>query len=69
MDTNNVIVDVVYDNEQIYHVLEPNLEGIRGIPITHFMLRDTIGTAKENLKHLELGKIEDFENELLKKLI
>lgn len=60
----NKVVDVVYDATQIYHVLEPNENGIRGIPKSQFMIRDTIGSVKIHLQNLELSKIEEFENEL-----
>ena len=66
METNNVIVDVVYDDTQIYHVLEPNEEGVRGIPKSQFMIRDTIGSIKIHLQNLDLSKIEEYENELQK---
>lgn len=64
METNNKIVDVVYDASQIYHVLEPNENGIRGIPKSQFMIRDTIGSIKIHLQNLDLSIIEEFEHEL-----
>lgn len=66
MEANNVIVDVVYDATQIYHVLEPNEKGIRGIPKSQFMIRDTIGAIKVHLQNLDLTKIEEYEQELIK---
>lgn len=68
MDTSNVIVDVVYDATQIYHILEPNEEGIRGVPKSQFMIRDTIGAIKVHLQNLDLSKIEEYEQELIKLL-
>ena len=60
----NKVVDVIYDTAQIYHVLEPNQKGIRGVPNSQFMIRDTIATARVNLSHLDQTKIEEFVNEL-----
>lgn len=60
----NKVVDVIYDTTQIYHVLVPNASGIRGVPISQFMVRDTIGTVRINLSHLDQTKIDEFVNEL-----
>ncbi|MGV8814731.1 MAG: hypothetical protein ACOH2D_11545 [Gelidibacter sp.] len=66
----NEIVDVIYDNMEIVHVLEPNQEGVRGVSINHFMMRDTIKTVEGffNFKAFDLAKIEDYKNELTLKL-
>lgn len=63
-EINNTIVDVVYDDIQIYHVLEPNLEGVRGIPFSQKMVRDSIANVRVFLSHLDQEKIVSFENEL-----
>ena len=63
-EINKTVVDVVYDDTQIYHVLEPNPSGIRGVPISQYLIRDTIESIKSFLSHLEQSKILDFENEL-----
>lgn len=65
-EINNTIVDVVYDNEQIYHVLEPNLEGIRGIPPSQFMIRNTILEVRRVLADLDQSKINEYEQELIR---
>jgi hypothetical protein len=67
-EINNKIVDVIYDSTQIYHVLEPNQDGVRGVPFSQFMIRDTLGTAKSNLSHLDQTKIIEFENNLIQQL-
>lgn len=64
-DINKTVVDVVYDNEQIIHVLEPNLDGIRGISINHFMVRDTIAMVRIYLSEFDQTKIDEYENELI----
>lgn len=64
-EINITVVDVVYDNKQIYHVLIPNLEGIRGVPQSQYLIRDTIERVKEFLAQLEQSKIFAFEEELL----
>lgn len=58
-----MIVDVIYDAEQIYHVLEPNLEGIRGVPVTQLFIRDTIENVRVHLTHLDQTKLDEYENE------
>lgn len=58
-----MIIDVIYDSEQIYHVLEPNLEGIRGVPVTQLFIRDTIENVRVHLSHLDQTKIDEYENE------
>jgi hypothetical protein len=63
-EINKKVVDVVYDNEQIYHVMEPNPSGIRGVPVNQYLIRDTIESIKAFLSHLEQSKILAFENEL-----
>ncbi|QAA81422.1 hypothetical protein EI546_06615 [Aequorivita sp. H23M31] len=65
MNEENTIVDVIYDTEQIYHVLEPNEEGIRGISNSQMFLRDTIAAARVHLSHLDQTKIDEFEQELI----
>lgn len=63
-EINSTVVDVVYDEAQIYHVLKPNLKGIRGIPASQFMIRDKIENAKIHLSHLDQVKIMEYENKL-----
>lgn len=57
------IIDVVYDNNEIFHVLEPNTEGIRGVPISQMFIRDTISNVRVHLADLDQTKIDDFEVE------
>ena len=63
-EINNTVVDVVYDETQIYHVLKPNSKGVRGIPASQFLIRDKIEVAKIHLSHLDQTKIIDYENKL-----
>lgn len=63
-EINSTIVDVVYDNFEIYHVLKPNKEGIRGIPSSQFLIRDSIEVAKLHLGHLDQTKFFEFEEKL-----
>lgn len=63
-DIDNTMVDVVYDNEQIYHVLEPNLDGIRGIPQSQFMVRNTIKEVRRILVNLDQVRIDEYEQQL-----
>lgn len=65
---NNVVVDVVYSATEIIHILPPNDEGVRGIAIEHFMMRDTIENVKSfmNFKNLDLQRFEDYEDELVR---
>ena len=64
-----MIIDVIYDNEEIYHVLEPNLEGIRGVPVTQLFIRDTIENVRLHLAHLDQAKINEFEFNFNNKLL
>lgn len=64
-----MIIDVIYDNEEIYHVLEPNLEGIRGVPVTQLFIRDTIENVRIHLAHLDQAKINDFEFNFKNKIL
>lgn len=66
-EINNTIVDVVYDSDEIIHVLEPNLEGVRGVSINHFMVRSTIAMVRVYLSEFDQTKIEEYENELIYK--
>lgn len=66
-EIDNTVVDVVYDNEQIYHVLEPNLEGIRGVPQSQFMIRNTLQEVRRVLADFDQTKIDEFEQELIYK--
>lgn len=61
-EINNTVVDVVYDETQIYHVLEPNEKGVRGIPPSQKFIRDKIEVVKVHLAHLDQSKIIEFEN-------
>lgn len=65
-EINNTVVDVVYDKDNIIHVLEPNLDGVRGVSANHFMVRNTIENVSGYLAYhgYDLIKIEDFKNEL-----
>lgn len=63
-EIENTVVDVIYDESQIFHVLTPNQEGVRGIPIGQFFLRHKISTVKKDLAHLDQTKIEDYITEL-----
>lgn len=65
-EIDSTVVDVVYDNEQIYHVLEPNLEGVRGIPPSQFMIRNTIQEVRRVLADLDQTKINEYEQELIR---
>lgn len=64
IEIDNTVVDVIYDNEHIYHVLPPNEEGVRGVPISQYMIRNTISTVKAVLSNLDQSKIEEYENDL-----
>lgn len=65
-EINNTIVDVVYDNEQIYHILEPEYNGVRGIPRDYRLIRDSIESVRIFLVHLDQSKIDFYEEELRK---
>lgn len=62
------IVDVVYDANEIFHVLEPNEEGVRGVPINQLMIRDSIGVVRVHLASLDQAKIDEFVDELRNEL-
>ena len=64
----NKIIDVIYDDNVIYHALEPNAEGIRGVPISQMFIRDTIVNVRGYLSNLDQTKIDEFEQELLNEL-
>ena len=64
-----MIIDVIYNNEEIYHVLEPNLEGIRGVPVTQLFIRDTIDNVRIHLAHLDQTKINEFEFNFKNKIL
>ena len=64
-----MIIDVICDAEQIYHVLEPNLEGIRGVPVTQLFIRDKIENVPIHLAHLDQAKINEFEYNFNNKLL
>jgi hypothetical protein len=61
----NIIIDVIYDDTQIYHVLEPNLSGVTGVPMSQRMVRDSIANIKVLLGHLLLTKVYEFEAQIL----
>lgn len=63
-EINNTAVDVVYDKDTIYHVLEPNTEGIREAPVGQFLIRKTISEVQINLQHLDLVKLVEYIEEL-----
>lgn len=65
-EINNTVVDVVYDDNQIYHVLEPNMEGIRGIPPSQFMIRNTILEVRRVLSGIDQTRIDKYEQELIR---
>lgn len=64
MEVENTIVDVIYDANEIFHVLEPNEEGVRGVPLNQLMIRDTIGVVRVHLAALDQTKIDEFVNEI-----
>ena len=64
-----MIIDVIYDAEQIYHVLEPHLEGVRGVPVSQLFIRDTIEIVRLHLAHLDQTKINEFEFNFNNKLL
>lgn len=57
------IIDVIYDTQQIYHVLEPNEDGIRGVPNSQLFIRDTITNVRVHLAHLDQTKIDEYISE------
>ncbi len=64
IDIQNTVIDVIYDEDVIYHVLAPNTEGVRGVPVGQFFLRDKISTAQNALAHLDQTKIDEYITEL-----
>lgn len=65
-EIENTVLDVIYDENEIYHVLEPNTEGVRGIPLNMRLIRDTLLVVKQNLSHLDQTKIKEWEEEELR---
>ena len=63
-EINDTVIDVIYDDTQIYHVLEPNQDGVRGVPPVQFLIRNTIATVKDVLQNLDQTKIIEFEDNL-----
>jgi hypothetical protein len=66
IDIQNTVVDVIYDETEIHHVLAPNTEGVRGVPAGKKIIRETIQKVKGILNYYgyDLAKIEDYETEL-----
>lgn len=66
-EIDNTIVDVVYSDTDIKHVLEPNSDGVRGVPVGQNMLRETLKRVKGILGYYgyDLAKINEYEQELI----
>lgn len=61
------IVDAIYDITEIHHVLEPNLEGIRGVPQSQFIIRNTLLEVRRVLADFDQTKIDEYQQELIYK--
>lgn len=72
-EANDTMVDVIYDDNEIYHVLEPNKEGIRGVPVDEqgnplqSLFRDKLKNVRATLNYrgYDVTKIDNYKNELI----
>jgi hypothetical protein len=66
-EIDNTIVDVIYNDKEIKHVLAPNTEGVRGVPVGQNMLRESLKRVKGILGYYgyDLAKINEYQQELI----
>ena len=65
-EINNTVVDVIFNDSEILHVLPPNESGVRGINNTQYIIRNKIGVLKGHLRYngYSVAKIDAYETEL-----
>ncbi len=61
------VIDVIFNENKILHVQEPNTNGIKGVSIMQEFIRRPIAKVKRTLGYdgYDLTKIEEFEQQLL----
>lgn len=65
-EINNTVVDVIFNDNEILHVLKPNKSGVRGVNNTQYIIRNKIGKLKGHLRYngYSVVKIDAYEAEL-----
>lgn len=60
------VIDVIFNENKILHVQEPNTDGIKGVSIMQEFIRRPISKVKRTLGYdnYDLTKIEEYEEQL-----
>ncbi|WP_283640122.1 hypothetical protein [Mesonia mobilis] len=66
-EIDNRVIDVIFNENEILHVQEPNTNGIKGISIMQEFIRRPIAKVKRTLSYdgYDLTKINEYEQELI----
>ena len=65
-EIDNKVIDVIFNDREILHVQNPNMDGIKGVSIYQEFIRRPISKVKRTLGYdgIDLSKIEAYEKEL-----